>query len=130
MTTKKAAASASNRGHKPRKKASAANSKRAATREERIKRLAPFRFKPGQSGNPDGRPKRDFAAEIAQAIFEKNPDIVYKAMLKSLKRGSAGSFAVLAERGYGKTPQHIEVDGNVTASVKVTFENVAAATQS
>jgi hypothetical protein len=27
-------------------------------------------WKPGQSGNPGGRPKRDLAAEIARAIFE------------------------------------------------------------
>ncbi len=32
------------------------------------------RFKPGQNGNPAGRPERNIAAEIARAIFEKNPD--------------------------------------------------------
>ncbi len=33
------------------------------------------RFKPGQNGNPGGRPQRDIAAEIARAIFEKNPEL-------------------------------------------------------
>lgn len=83
-------------------------------------------FKPGQSGNPSGRPKRDFAAEIAQAIFEKNPDLVYKAMLKSLKRGSPQTFEKLAERGYGKAPQHVEIGGTDGGSIKVEFVNVAA----
>ncbi len=31
------------------------------------------RFKPGQNGNPGGRPQRDIAVEIARAIFDKNP---------------------------------------------------------
>ncbi len=34
------------------------------------------RFKPGQNGNPGGRPQRDIAAEIARAIFEKNPELI------------------------------------------------------
>ena len=34
------------------------------------------RFKPGQNGNPGGRPERDIAAEIARAIFEKNPELI------------------------------------------------------
>jgi len=129
MTQKKAAASASDRGHKSRQRASAQNSKQAANREARIARLAPFKFKPGQSGNPGGRPKRDFAAEIAQAIFEQNADAVYKAMLKALKKGNPKAFGVLAERGYGKTPQHIELGGQLTTDVRVTFENAAASAE-
>lgn len=130
MTTKKAAASARNRGRKPRTRKNAQNSVASEARQRQLAAIAPFKFKPGQSGNPGGRPKRDFAAEIAQAVFEKNPEIVYTAMLKSLRKGSAGAFAVLAERGYGKSPQPIELDGNVTAEVKVTFTNVAATAQS
>jgi hypothetical protein len=126
MTKKKAAASARIRGRKPRETKSADNSDRSAAKARSLAAIAPFKFKPGQSGNPGGRPKRDFAAEIAQAVFEQNAEMVYRAMAKALKRGSAGAFAVLAERGYGKTPQHVELGGNVTASVKVTFEDVAA----
>lgn len=130
MSPSKAAASARKGRAKAATEQHAGSSGRAATREQRIANLAPFRFKPGQSGNPSGRAKRDFAAEIAQAIFEKNPDEVYRAMLKALRRGSPQAFAALAERGYGKTPQHIEVDGQVAASVTVRFENVAASAES
>ncbi len=34
------------------------------------------RFKPGQNGNPGSRPQRDIAAEIARAIFDKNPELI------------------------------------------------------
>ncbi len=34
------------------------------------------RFNPGQNGNPGGRPQRDIAANIARAIFEKNPELI------------------------------------------------------
>ena len=68
-------------------------------------------FKPGASGNPGGRPRRDAAAEIAKAIFERNEEEIYKAMLKALKKGNPKAFTALAERGYGKVPQHVSVDG-------------------
>ena len=90
------------------------------------------KWKPGQSGNPNGRPKRDAASEIAQAIFENNRELIYKVMLKSLRKGSAGAFAVLAERGYGKTPQPIRgegEDGAILHKVEVEFVNVAALEQ-
>lgn len=45
-------------------------------------------FKPGQSGNPGGRPKNDAAKEIAQAIFENHPDEIYKAFRKALLKST------------------------------------------
>jgi hypothetical protein len=41
---------------------------------ERIENLKPW--KPGQSGNPGGRPKRDLTAEIARAIFGRDPEAI------------------------------------------------------
>lgn len=46
-------------------------------------------WKPGQSGNPNGRPKRDMAAEIAKAIFENNAEMIYAAYTKMLRKGNA-----------------------------------------
>ena len=37
-------------------------------------RIAEWKWRPGQSGNPSGRPKHDLAAEIAKACFENNRD--------------------------------------------------------
>jgi hypothetical protein len=58
-------------------------------------------WKPGQSGNPGGR-KHDVSQEIARAIFENNPEMLYKSYGKLLSKGSAFGFQVLAERAYGK----------------------------
>jgi hypothetical protein len=60
----------------------------------RIQNLKPW--KPGQSGNPGGRPRRDFAAEIARAIFENNEEAIERAFTRELPKGNAKMFAVLA----------------------------------
>ncbi len=69
------------------------------------------RFKPGQSGNPGRRPKKDIAAEIAQRVFEENGDAIYRAMLKALLKGDPEVFAVLADRAYGKLTLKVEIPG-------------------
>lgn len=68
-------------------------------------------WKPGQSGNPGGRPKRDLAAEIARAIFEQDSDAITRALTAELKKGNAKVFAALADRAYGKPRQQIEFAG-------------------
>ncbi len=70
-----------------------------------------YRFKPGQSGNPGGRPKRDLESEVARAVFEENADAIYRAMLKALLKGDPEVFAVLADRAYGKLTQKVEIPG-------------------
>lgn len=66
-------------------------------------------WKPGQSGNPGGKPKRDLAKEIAQAIFENNPEKIYQAYCRILFKGNAYAFNVLSERAYGKLKEFREV---------------------
>ena len=72
-------------------------------------RLKPWRWKQGQSGNPGGRPKNDLARDIAQAIFENNPEMIYMAFCKAIAKGNAYCFKELAERAYGKLPETKEV---------------------
>jgi hypothetical protein len=68
-------------------------------------------WKPGQSGNPGGRPKRDLAAEIARAIFEQDAEAITRAFAAELKKGNAKLFTALADRAYGKPRQQIEFAG-------------------
>ena len=75
---------------------------------------------PGLGGTPTGTstlmisassggPKNDIAAQTAQMVFEKNAEAIEKAMLKALLKGNPKVFAVLADRGFGKLSQKLEV---------------------
>jgi hypothetical protein len=76
-------------------------------------------WKPGQSGNPGGRPKNDLAKEIAQAIFENDAEAIYKSFAKALRSGNAYSFDVLANRAFGKMKETIEVTGMETLAERL-----------
>jgi hypothetical protein len=73
-------------------------------------RIAAWRWQPGKSANPGGVPKHDVAKEIAKAIFENNPDMVYKAFAKAIAKGNAYAFQVLVDRGYGKLKETIHAE--------------------
>lgn len=77
-----------------------------------LKNLIPFKWKPGQSGNPGGKPKHDVAHEIARAIFENDSEAIYKAFAKTLRGGNAYSFNVLADRAFGKLKEKVEHSGD------------------
>lgn len=79
------------------------------SKSEKAPQLRPYHFKPGQSGNPGGRPKMDEAAKIARAVFENNPAAVYQAMAKALLKGNAYAYSQLADRAYGKLKESVEV---------------------
>jgi hypothetical protein len=70
-------------------------------------RIAAWRWQPGKSANPGGVPKHDVAKEIAKAIFLNNPEMIYKAYSKMLRRGNAYAFQVLADRAFGKLKESI-----------------------
>lgn len=72
--------------------------------------LAPWKWKPGQSGNPGGKPKVDVARIIAQAIFENNAEAAYQGLAKALTQGNAYVFKELAERGYGKLTEKLDMN--------------------
>lgn len=77
-------------------------------------RLVKFCWKKGQSGNPGGRPKSDFAAEFARKILlakgdEQLLDEYANGFVAQLRKGNAYTFKELAERGFGKLKEVKEV---------------------
>jgi hypothetical protein len=76
-----------------------------------------WRFKPGQSGNPGGRPKVDLSAEIARALFEQDAAAIFTAFRKVLRKGSPYAFQVLSDRAFGKLKERVELDSSAFAGV-------------
>jgi Family of unknown function (DUF5681) len=78
------------------------------------------RFLPGASGNPTGRPK-SFAA-IVQAETKDGAELVayMLGVLRNGKQPTALRMAAaqwLADRGFGRAVQTVEVDASVDATV-------------
>lgn len=116
-----------------------ANSKDKKQKPERAAHLARHAFKPGQSGNPTGRPVnplrkalRKFtikeyrkAIELAvQGDIEKLERIamskthsvlrvgVARALLKAVRKGDWETFEAIAARIVGKIPDHLVLEGD------------------
>lgn len=87
--------------------------------ESPAERIKQWRWKPGQSGNPGGRVKNDFAAEIARAVFEENKELVYQSMARMLRNGSAFGFQVLSDRAYGKLTDKVHVSDEISLAERI-----------
>lgn len=68
-------------------------------------------FKPGQSGNPGGRPKSD---ATLKELARQHTGAAVLALVKGLKakgeRTRIAAAEALLDRGYGRPSQHHEVD--------------------
>lgn len=79
------------------------------------------RFKPGQSGNPDGRPKSRILAEMLAAIGnEVDPEtlksyfqIAAERLMSEVFRGNVQAFREFADRVDGRSTQHVELSGGL-----------------
>ncbi|WP_433966450.1 DUF5681 domain-containing protein [Tunturiibacter gelidiferens] len=77
---------------------------------EKTARLAPYRFKPGQSGNPGGRPATKPITEMYERILAdpKNVAAIEQAVTKILLKGNMAMVLLLreiTERIEGKVTQ-------------------------
>lgn len=74
-------------------------------------------FKPGQSGNPNGRPKKlpEIDKLLADVLGEDGKNSEAKAILKALltkaKKGDTRAAEILLDRAYGKPKQPIAIEG-------------------
>lgn len=77
-------------------------------------------FKPGQSGNPKGRPKKlpaidKLLADVLGSEDEENSEAkqILEALVKKAKKGDTRAAEILLDRGYGKPKQTIDIPGEV-----------------
>src|SRR5882762_1947536 len=77
-------------------------------------------FKPGQSGNPGGRPKRKFATKVYAELFrDKEFREQFKQSVRKIVTAGKGMAPVLmtremSERLEGPVTQSLEISGEVT----------------
>jgi hypothetical protein len=72
----------------------------------------------GEAPKSAGRPV-DTAAKIARLIFQQNEEAIYGALAKSLLSGNAYVFKELAERGFGKLTDKVQVTGDAELIAKL-----------
>lgn len=82
-------------------------------------------FKPGQSGNPKGRPRKlraldDLLVEVLGDGVEKDEaKAIIQALVRKAKAGDVKAAEIILDRGYGKPKQHIEVEGELVRSFAI-----------
>mgnify|MGYP001548391021 CR=1 FL=1 len=69
------------------------------------------RWKPGQSGNPSGRPKKKPLTEALQRVLAKlsddERDVLCQELITKVATGDVAAFKEVADRVEGKVPQGI-----------------------
>ena len=79
-------------------------------------------FKPGQSGNPGGRPKKRLIDEVLTELLETADSsealAVARALIKKAKKGDSKAAQLVAERTQGKPKQKIEMSGSLDLKSK------------
>lgn len=79
----------------------------------RLDNLTPW--KPGQSGNPRGRPKKRLIDEALEELLASNDSEaardVAAALLKRARKGDLRAIQLIAERTQGKPTRAVEISG-------------------
>lgn len=86
-------------------------------------------FKEGQSGNPNGRPKKlpELDKLLADVLGEEKDgvtavEVILKALRLKATKGDIRAAELLLDRGYGKVKQLIDNNVNVTANKPIVID--------
>ena len=89
-----------------------------------IANLTPF--KPGQSGNPNGRPRKIPALDklLADVLGEEKDGVteaqmILEALKAKAKKGDVRAAEVILERAYGKAKQEIAINTTEKQVMKI-----------
>ena len=86
------------------------------------------RWKPGQSGNPGGRPKGmlNFAKALSDALTEETLAAICASLAAKAMEGDMSAIKEVADRLDGKSKQQMDVDikGNVTIAATSLDERI------
>ena len=86
-----------------------------------IERTKGHRFQPGESGNPDGRPKKDYSiTSQAKLIIDKEPDVARRIARKWLDdaiKGKTEARRDFQDRTEGKSPDILQISGPIAIVV-------------
>lgn len=79
-------------------------------KNSKVPQLAPYQFKKGQSGNPNGRPPGKSLKERAKAMLNAMTEEEEQAFLEGIDKKT------IWEMAEGKAKQDTEITGNLTIS--------------
>ncbi len=82
-------------------------------------------FKPGQSGNPDGRPKTAHVRQEILRVFRENPEDVasiVKAQIEKAKSGDTAGFKAVVDHVEPALPKEIKVTSDVADKIDAVCE--------
>jgi hypothetical protein len=86
-------------------------------------------FKPGESGNPNGRPKRsveEAALEQFRSHFRNgNMGAVIDSLQRQAARGNVQAIRLVLEYMLGKPPQEVDLNTDGILRVIVEYEHTA-----
>jgi hypothetical protein len=101
-------------GAPSRKNFSQNSGESSGKRPGRPENLTPW--KPGQSGNPGGRPKRKPLTDKLLEVLEdpKELEVLVRVWLKQAQKGSVMHLREILDRVEGRVPQPLSVSGHVT----------------
>lgn len=74
--------------------------------------IVKHKFKKGQTGNPNGRPKKlpELDKLLADVLGDNEMEKILRAVYAKALKGDTRAAEILLDRGYGKAKQHMEVE--------------------